>query len=587
MLAPSERELLLDALRPEPGTVLDAAVGTTFTLDLDALLLAPLVFALFDTDGPPDPTALLAAIRQHAARIALYCDAGHIAPPEREQKLFLLLEQTLVPVRAPRGGAFHPKLWVLRFRARDGELRHRVLVPSRNLTFDSSWDLLVRLDQDADGEPLGADVAHALRGLDGLSRSPLATSVAASVENVRFAAPQPFDELRLRLLGTSASAPTADPLGDDPGDRLLVVSPFLSGERLADLERLAPWRQLISRPDELDRIGAAALEQWRVPLILRRAELDAAARREGGSVGLHAKLFVLDRGERSTWIAGSANATVGALRRNVESCVELGGPRAKVGIKRLLKDSDSEVLLRRLLEEYTPSDADPQERSEEELEAERLERVGAELARMDLVARVRSAGVGWAVELHFEGDRPALDPTDVVEARAITRGLWRPLELDGDPAATLDVALTSEITSLIVVRITGALGASRELVLLGRLHDEPADRLDRLLLDLVPDKRRFTLLLFLMLAAGDPDTEPASVARQLVGGAGNGADAEAALGIPLYEALVRTSAREPERLVAIDDLVARLMSSEEGASRLPDGFAQLWESFGPLVAEAR
>ena len=35
MLAPDNRALLLDALRPPPGYSLDRAVATTFTLDLE------------------------------------------------------------------------------------------------------------------------------------------------------------------------------------------------------------------------------------------------------------------------------------------------------------------------------------------------------------------------------------------------------------------------------------------------------------------------------------------------------------------------------------------------------------------------
>ena len=40
MLQPTNRLMLVDALRPPAGFVLDTAVGTTFTLHLDALLLA-------------------------------------------------------------------------------------------------------------------------------------------------------------------------------------------------------------------------------------------------------------------------------------------------------------------------------------------------------------------------------------------------------------------------------------------------------------------------------------------------------------------------------------------------------------------
>ena len=44
MLQPTDRRLLFDALAPPTGFKLDFAVGTTYTLDLFALLSAPVAF---------------------------------------------------------------------------------------------------------------------------------------------------------------------------------------------------------------------------------------------------------------------------------------------------------------------------------------------------------------------------------------------------------------------------------------------------------------------------------------------------------------------------------------------------------------
>jgi hypothetical protein len=48
MLDPHDRASLYEALRPPAGYDLDCAVGTSFTLDLEALLTAPIAFALHD-----------------------------------------------------------------------------------------------------------------------------------------------------------------------------------------------------------------------------------------------------------------------------------------------------------------------------------------------------------------------------------------------------------------------------------------------------------------------------------------------------------------------------------------------------------
>ncbi|MBI3264517.1 MAG: hypothetical protein HYZ58_15425 [Acidobacteria bacterium] len=50
MLEPHARTLLFDILRPPEDHRLDIAVATTYTLDLLALLTAPVAFSLFEVD---------------------------------------------------------------------------------------------------------------------------------------------------------------------------------------------------------------------------------------------------------------------------------------------------------------------------------------------------------------------------------------------------------------------------------------------------------------------------------------------------------------------------------------------------------
>ncbi len=596
MLDPQDRELLLDALRPDPGMILDGAVGTSFTLDLEAMLLAPLAFALFDADGAAsDPTALLAAIQQYAENIALYCDQAHIHSKPSEQKLFVLLEPSLLPVRAPNGGSFHPKLWALRFRDGHGKVRHRLLVLSRNLTFDTSWDLVVRLDEESDGALPGSDVARVLHGLDRLAASPITKSVAESVAAVRFATPEPFTHGHLHAIGLPGTNGTTDPIGQATGDRALVVSPFLGAERLAVLERLGPARSrtLVSRPDELQRLGGKTIAPWGTPMVLRSAATaglsngDEAA--DSSLQGLHAKLYVSDHGDQASWFVGSANATTSGVRRNVETLLELTGPKSKTGVGSLLSEAGKEVRLRTLLEEFPLTDPDPAEPSPADRERKRLEQIAIGLCAMDLQVHVRPRGAHFELELVLTGDPPQLDGRDELRARPVTRSSWTDASMDSKNVATLEVARVSEVTSLIAFQIEGAAGLvpPREFVMVGTLIDAPADRIDRLLIDLIPDRRRFALLLFLLLAAGDPDVNNSAFARELIAGQDGASASGNELNIPLYESLVRASARDLERLRGIDTLVTRLSTTEEGRDRLPDGFEEMWESFRPLLRQDR
>ena len=63
MLELDQRRLFLEALKPPAGYEFDRGIGTTFTLDLTALLITPLSLALLDhgdeTESLADPLLLL------------------------------------------------------------------------------------------------------------------------------------------------------------------------------------------------------------------------------------------------------------------------------------------------------------------------------------------------------------------------------------------------------------------------------------------------------------------------------------------------------------------------------------------------
>ena len=147
MLAPDDRVVLREQLRPEPGTRLEYAVGTTFTLDLSAAVVIPLAFAAQSMSSATDPIAVLEAIRSAANRVDVFCQAGHIRVPGTPSDLAAFLEPMIHEVRAPRPGfLFHPKVWVAKYVDALGSASYRLLCGTRNLTNDVSWDLLVRLD---------------------------------------------------------------------------------------------------------------------------------------------------------------------------------------------------------------------------------------------------------------------------------------------------------------------------------------------------------------------------------------------------------------------------------------------------------
>src|SRR5699024_12732296 len=99
-LSPDSRVLLTEALHPPPGYTVDVAVGTTYSLDLTALLLAPMSFALFEHTRAGhleavDPIRLLDPVRRHAGRTKVFCEAVAIAIPGPSRSIFTLVESSM------------------------------------------------------------------------------------------------------------------------------------------------------------------------------------------------------------------------------------------------------------------------------------------------------------------------------------------------------------------------------------------------------------------------------------------------------------------------------------------------------------
>jgi hypothetical protein len=618
MLEPDNRHLLLDALRPLPGTKLDAAVGTTFSLDLDALLLAPIAFALFEArvleTGDPertDPLAVMEAVRRHASRIDLFCQAGQIAVPPRDRPILALLEDSVHPASAPaKGHIFHPKVWCLRFLDSETEAKsYRLLVLSRNLTFDQSWDTVVSIDG-VPGKP-GAALARQNRPLADFTaalpqtvtrplpeeRSERIERLAGELIDVEWELPKQFSGVEFLPSGVAGY----ESLWPTRIDRGLVISPFLTASQLAALANQGGSVSLISRPESLDLIDLDILDRFESVYVLDDAtdETDsdqsddavAATREETAerpgvtSAGIHAKVMVSDQGWDAEFRTGSSNATTAGWGGNVEFDIALRGRRGQCGVDSVLGASTTSTSLDSMLRLYHRSEPEPLPESETEKLAFRLEQLGREIATLGLLVRVEPDSDRYRMILTSDGPLP--------HAEGVSIKCW-PISRHPDTATSLNPgetvhvsqgamslqALTSFFVFEIEARRSDAPIATR-VVANARMVGAPDDRAERLLLEQLKTKGDvLRYLLFLLADLGD--TGAAEFASILSSRAGE-TSGEWMPQIPLFESMVRALACNPEALTPIDRLIKDLERTEHGRAILPDGIEDIW----PAIWEAR
>ncbi|GAA3232857.1 phospholipase D family protein [Dactylosporangium siamense] len=574
MLAPDTRTLLLDALRPPPGSQLTRAVALTFTLDLDSLLVAPLAFAAHNLRESMDPVVIMESVRRCADRIDVFCQSGRVAVPPGESALLAFLEPMVHTVRKPRPGRlFHPKLWVLRFLDDvTGEVSLRLLVLSRNLTKDRSWDVCLRLDGVRGSRPVGANkpLADLLRHTLKLAVAPLPAprleAIETLIEDLRRAewtAPDGVDEVRFHALGVPGHRPP-----NFDGARHLVISPFCTEDGLL-LCAPGDRRMVIGRQEELDRLPDETLAHAECFVVSELAGLPEDESSNGLEIlsGLHAKVYVVEQGAAARLLIGSANATGAAFGGNVEVLVELAGRRADLGIDSMV---GPETDLRGVLEPYERGE--PVELDED---AELLIDLVGDIAELPLVATVQADAERYAITLTSEDALPAAQGVRLTAELHTRRGEAATLVAGQPVSATFTGLALTDITPFVI--ITAELGDARErTIVVATLVGDPDDRLDHVLAEQIDTVEKFQRFLLLMLGLG---AEAAAV--PLVEGEGGGsANWRTGLG-GIFELLINALAEHPERLDDLANLIARIEA--RGANLWPDEFSTLWA----VVVQAR
>lgn len=98
-----DRVLYGASLRPPTGYVFDRAVATTYSLDFETVLVAPVSLALFALENRDEilnaPLAPFEGVERIADRLLVFADAGRIkANKKAHSRLCSLLEQVVVEV---------------------------------------------------------------------------------------------------------------------------------------------------------------------------------------------------------------------------------------------------------------------------------------------------------------------------------------------------------------------------------------------------------------------------------------------------------------------------------------------------------
>lgn len=623
MLNPDSTVLLTEALQPPVGFHIDTAVATTYSLNLTAMLVAPMSFALGDIDdaralGSRDPVQMLDAVQRHISHTTVFCQAAAIHVPASHSRIHAFLDESIFQVEPSADNAlFHPKLWAMRFaRDSDGALHHRVIVASRNLTLDNSWDTALVLDEAPAGKIEAAPAADFVAELPALCTLPLPAErveaigeLCSTLRDVRLEPPWPFTGGTLLPLGLSTNSiwPFTQ-----KSERMLAISPFVTAGTLDRLRATTKKAELLSRPESLDQVGPSSIAGWDLHVLSSGTDLvdrsgseatvideftstpagATAHLRADELTGLHAKTIITDYGDGgSSVVTGSANLTSAAWQRNLEFDAVLTGPTETCGVEAVLGDGSGRTGLQMIMEPYSPKNDEPTD---------------------DATTAIGYQLENFHRELVSSDPRPSLDiiPRDDASVSArLTLTLWD--ELPGETEIWLSTVPgqrrpIAEVTSwdIAVENITPFIGVetrvdsgtsivTRRCLIKVQIVGDPLARRQRALADILNSSERVLSYLALLLGIDDTPQQITSTEVELstattdttVGTAAENTYAHPP--IVLFEPLVRAVGTDVDQLASVAERIKELRDVPEVEARIPAEFLQMWDVVLAVVAESR
>ena len=546
---------------------------------------------------------MLESARRYAGRIVVFSQGGFTGVPRADQPALAFIEESVVavfpPGRTEPGAIFHPKVWVLRFVPRedtDGRpVRYRLVSQSRNLTFDSSWDVSLVLDGELNESRVNAysinrPLSDFIRRLPTLASGPVAGAHQESVDllsdemlRVRWSPPEGLELGRFLPFGLRGTNPQ---FPDLERRRLLVISPFLDGGFLRSVTRRRRNSVLVSRRESLLAAPPDAVNSFERVYAFRSA-LDPEPEDTDESLpllaGLHAKVFVIDDGWNARVAVGSANSTAAALGnppRNVEFMVELVGRRSRFGIDALLsaKREGEPGTFSSLIEKFDKDEAGTEPEDERQKRLDRLlDRAAQTLAHIDIGGRVAvSDNCRYSMRLEAP-EVPGLD-------RAISDVRCWPATLSAahgqhfEAGAEFNGLSLGELSAFLAFEVRASLEGqteNRRFARTIRLSGLPEDRLPRLIATMLRDRRRLMQLLWLLLSP-DQEASFADLSGVLADGTAVGSWGAALPG--LLERMLETLGSDPRRLDDVNALIEDLRRTEAGSELLGDEFEAVWDA---------
>jgi hypothetical protein len=579
-----------ELLMPPVGFVLQRAIGTTYSLDLQALLAVPVAMYYSkpletDFNKTEAPLDVFDAISKSIKTVTIFCQKGKIKVPKKFNKLISFTEECIKEITPGSAlSSFHPK---------------RFVIASRNLTFDRSWDIsfcfegLVTTVNQEQNKPM----VDMLGYLNGQSNNCIQQTFIKQLAETAFENDLPFKSWKFHPIGIAENF--INPLSDryfNP-EVLLMLSPFVDDKTvkaIADKASKRAW--LFARKNELQKLKPDTFEHltesFCIPDIVVNGEYmddrtDEIPNVEPDNLDLHAKLFISRKGNTNTWLLGSANLTDPAFGRNIECLMEMKSDDYNYRPETIYKDLVSTAAENKLFEEYI---------HDHKLERDELEELEPKIRKLifDITCSsisgslvMYNAGEYYSYNMSFdatdlrvpEGFRVFLQPWSI-ESRADLG-----LQIETSKPNLLNYAQQlkeSQLSKYFVINLTYKSKWIKSFLVKAEI-DLPITRHGKILSEIISSKEKFLQYLrFLLSNTGIVDESDAN-SNKSSGNSGANDALWSKYSLPLYEELLKASSHYPDKLKSIDELFTKLQADESSREYISTELNDLWTIFKPFI----
>lgn len=588
-------------LAPPSNYKLDFAIGTTYSLDLDALVGACIALGLAeetDSDLMKNPVCLLEALRATGDKVALFCEGGQIHLPNNVTSLYILLEKMVFPVTtAKRRGiakfpSFHPKFWLIRYINDNNEPLYRVVVLSRNLTFDRSWDVTFCMDGTLNNDetdknaPISDFLAYLVKQLptdeNAKEKQKKIRTISRELKNIHFElnSKEFFDfefiPVGIKSVDDNYVYSMEDyPLFCDSFHEILIMSPFISNGIIKDFNERNKYIEhseyvLITRASELGKLKQEDCSNFKI-YTMKDAVIDGENSISEDTTAtqkqdIHAKVYMVRKNSDCELYLGSLNASHNAIHGNIEFMIILFSKNRYLNLSKLTDNlfgnDEAEC-------PFQLADLNNKQIDETEEKNNALDNVIKDINRLSPYATIKNNGELYDINLSFQ----PIETHYKITVSPLLSNKSAPMA-ENIIFSAMELTQLSEFYKISVS--DGNQTVSRVIMI--PTENMPNDREKAVISNVVNDKNCFYRYIAFLL--GDNFIISALESNKTNETTTTGATKTKPIQLPaLYEKMLQTAATAPDRFKEIEYLIKAI--SADGV--IPEGFEQLYNTFKKAV----